>query len=165
MEDVTFFEMKLPDDCLIKFEENMNFIEFICQFQAFFPKILCIIDKQKIKFYDKDGEFPNHLKLISKDIYNSTLIYTFQDNTKIYTIFGYENAKIFQKNFIDNDIKEKKISVDFFKAQKKYDIVLPSITNIIINKDKDFQIIDNGQTFNFPNIITQPIIKDVTIKL
>ena len=83
----------------IEMTQDQNIYDFVSQFQLSTNKILCLINKSKLHFYDdNDNDFPKKVKLAHKDRSNNLMtIYHFNDvDTKdVYYLFGKESAQRF----------------------------------------------------------------------
>ena len=91
------FDIKIPEGHLVKFEQDSTFENFIGQFQAFCPKLLCVIDGSCLRYYDKQGAIPKNIRFDYKQRRGKSIEYYFRDigNESLYCVFGREAAKIF----------------------------------------------------------------------
>jgi len=105
----SLYELKLPDDYKVQFNQDITFENFIAQFQPFCDKLLCIINGTTLRFYDKTNKFPDNLRYDHKQRRGSLTEYCFRDidNDNIYCIFGRENAMIFYPNINQVDPLKK----------------------------------------------------------
>lgn len=121
------YDLKLPNDKSIRFEQGFTFENFISQFQSTALKLLCIVDGTELRFYDKPESLPKNIRFDYKQTRNNITEYYFRDiyTETLYCVFGKEAASIFYPR-----LNEKK--------------------ELRRNKTPDYvTIIDNGHTLTF----------------
>lgn len=149
--DLSSFEVKLPYDVLIKFQQNENIYDFLKQFQEHCPNIICIVDNSFIQYYNRNGPFLDSLTEVSIDMDKD--IHVFKDSEHTYTILNSECAKLFSK-------KESKELLEIQESPKVLDILTSIAPTAIVS---DFKIIHNGRTYIFPYYDISDITSDINI--
>ena len=106
MSQNSLFHIKIPEGNIVQFEQESTFENFIGQFQAFCPKLLCVVDGTCLRYYDNPvigdhapgaGTLPNNLRFDYKQKRGVLTEYYFRDigTDSLYCVFGREAAKIF----------------------------------------------------------------------
>ena len=148
------FEMRIPDDILISFEQDATYPIFLGQFQPYAPMIVCLINNKMLKYYNKNGPFPANIRFDHKEKCGNILNYYFQDinDNTMYCIFTRNMAKLFypQLSIIDPDSSDKKTVINIRNINK------PVNSKIIKSLDGseltvDYTIVDKDGTYSFPN--------------
>lgn len=105
MSQILTFDIKIPEEHGIKFEQESTFENFIGQFQLFCPKLLCIIDGTTLRYYDKAASIPDNIRFDYKQRRGILTEYYFRDisTDTLYCVFGREAAKIFYSRIDEVD--------------------------------------------------------------
>lgn len=102
------FDMRIPNDKMIRFDQNESCENFIGQFQPFCSKLLCIINGTYLHYYDNASSLPANIRFDYKQQRSNLTEYYFRqcdDNTQ-YCVFGREAATIFYSNIDNVDPKD-----------------------------------------------------------
>ena len=116
----------------IKFENDMDYKRFISQFQASYPKLLCIINDTTLKIFDNPEQLPKNIKYVEMREYGHEQEYHYLDldtNTN-YCVFGVAAANLFYPNqttptIIDYTSKNDDYII-IYKKSKKYTFPNPN---------------------------------------
>lgn len=148
----------------IQFTQDSSYEMFLGQFQSICPKILCLVNGTKLRYYDKNSDnnsLPTNISFCNKKVINDIDHYYFvnNDNADSYCIFGREAALIWfpQIEQIENQVNQywtpKPVTI------KNNIITNNSPINKINKIPNNITIIDKGETLVFPNYNYPVIIK------
>jgi len=155
-------DINIPDDNNIKICQGATYENFIGQFQQYCPKLLCIVNGNSLRYYDKTSPLPGNIKYDHKQRNGTITEYYFRDkrDDTIYCVFGREAASIFYPNINIDDpinIPEKLSRIDFSKNNRTAcNSIIKILPNSTINRN------DIESDSHQPNIF-KPILRDNTI--
>lgn len=143
-------EVKVPEKWSVKIEQETTFENFVGQFQAFCPKLLCVVDGTCLRYYDKYTDIPKDIRYDYKQRRENLVEYYFRDihNDSLYCVFGREAAKIFYPRIDEVDvdktngvkIEEEKNGVKI-EAKKRVTIVDKGIRYVFSNNDYSIEVL------------------------
>lgn len=139
------FDLKLPEGKLLHFGQDVTFENFVGQFQANCPKLLCVVDGTTLRHYDRHGALPKQIRFDYKQTWNGITEYYFRDmNTdSLYCVFGRITARIFYPRLDEVDPDDACKSV----ADTSVSVAPSTLDTVPLH----IIIKDSGFTLKFPN--------------
>jgi hypothetical protein len=149
------FDIKLPDGKLVHFDQDVTFENFVGQFQAGCPKLLCVVDGTVLRHYDRHGALPKNIRFDYKQVRNGIVEYYFRDigTDSLYCVFGRDPARIFYPRIdeVDPEPASEPISTSIANTSVNTKVIPAVPITVSSTTPLHITIIDSGLTLKFPN--------------